>query len=92
MLKIDIDRKRIDGIAGKVEVTGNLVDICCDLSIAINDIYNSLRNMDESAGVEFRTMFVIGLLDPSSPTCHARDTSHEGTSVFIKDPRKYGDS
>jgi hypothetical protein len=88
MLKIDIDRKRIDGPVGKVEVTGGLVDICTDLSLAINDIYNSLRQIDEQSGDEFRTMFVIGLLDPSSPTWETRDTSMEGTTMMISVPQK----
>lgn len=88
MLKIDIDRNRIDGPAGKVEVSGNIVDICTDLSFAINDIYNSLRQLDEQAGNEFRTMFVIGLLDPSSPTWETRDTSGEGTQMMISVPKK----
>ena len=92
MLKIDIDLKRIDGPPGKVELTGNLVDICAELSLAINDIYNSLRQLDEHVGYEFRTMFVIGLLDPESPTWEIRDVSHEGTQVLISTPRKFGES
>lgn len=89
MLKIDIDRERIDGIAGKVEVTGNLADICAELSFAINDIYNSLRQIDERTGNEFRTMFVIGMLDPESPTWEIRDTSHEGTTAMIRVPEQF---
>lgn len=88
MLKIDIDRKRIDGPVGNVDVSGNIVDICTELSIAINDIYNSLRQLDERVGNEFRAMFVIGLLDPSSPTWETRDTSMEGTTMMISVPQK----
>ena len=72
MIKFEITNEHN---VGCLEVSGDLAEVCADLSIMVNRIYNGCRRADvsEETASEFQRMITVAFCLPFSPVWEKRE-------------------
>ena len=73
-----------ENCVGCLEVSGDLADVCTDLAILVNRIYNGCRRADvsEETASEFQRLITTAFLFPFSPVWKKRDV--DGAFMITK--------
>ena len=73
-----------ENCVGCLEVSGDLADVCTDLAILVNRIYNGCRRADvsEETASEFQRLITTAFLFPFSPVWKKRNV--DGAFMITK--------
>ena len=73
-----------ENCVGCLEVSGDLADVCTDLAILVNRIYNGCRRADvsEETASEFQRMVTVAFCLPDSPVWKKREV--DGAFIITK--------
>ena len=81
MIKFEITN---ENSVGCLEVSGGLEEVCADLAVLVNKIYNGCRRADvsEETAAEFQRMLIIAFGLPFSPVWEKCDV--DGAFMITK--------